>query len=395
MNLKCTFCGIELENPFLLASAPPTADIDMIDRAFTAGWGGVVTKTIKPDQMSVTDASPRFHALHEGGRVIGFENFELVSKRSLDYWTEGIACLRKKWPGKALVVSIMGDSTEASWAELAERAAKAGGQALELNFSCPHGMPEKGVGAAIGQNADITRTITGWVSRAVTIPVIVKLTPNVTSVTAIAEAAREGGAKALAAINTVESLTGVDLATMTPFPMVGGNSTYGGYSGPAVKPIGLRVISQLARGTELPLSAMGGISHWSDAMEYISLGANHVQLCTEVMVSGFGIIEGLLSGTRSWMSERGYTSLDDFRGAALSKLTTHTALSKGAPLVPSVNHDSCTRCGKCVTACRDGGYQAISFRDKRILIDPDKCDGCGLCPLVCPERAITIYKESA
>jgi len=393
MNLQSEFCGLTLENPFLLASAPPTASIEMIDRAFKAGWGGVVTKTIKPDDMSVQDASPRFHAIKEGSRVIGFENFELVSKMDLSYWKEGIRMLREKWPEKLLIVSIMGDSSETSWSKLAQWAEKAGAQALELNFSCPHGMPEKGVGAAIGQNPEITRTITRWVSNAVSIPVIVKLTPNVTSVLSIAKAAEEGGANALAAINTVESLSGVDLETLTPYPMVQGNSSLGGYSGPAVKPIGLRVISQLFRNMDLPLSAMGGISTWSDAMEYISLGAGHVQICTEVMVSGFGIIKNLLEGTRAYMKEMGFESLDDFRGVAAKKLTSHEALTKDKTQIPEVNHALCTSCGKCIIACRDGGYQAISFKDKHIHIDGEACDGCALCTLVCPESAIQFHKQ--
>ena len=393
MDLTTEFCSIPLENPFILASAPPTASIEMIERAFHAGWGGVVTKTIKPDYMAIEDASPRFHALKEGSRVIGFENFELVSKMDLQYWKEGIEMLRQKWPQKAIIVSIMGDSNRESWEALATWAEEAGAQALELNFSCPHGMPEKGVGAAIGQNADITRTITEWVCQVVSIPVIVKLTPNVTSVLPIAEAAKQGGARALAAINTVESLTGVDLKTLTPYPKVQGRSTLGGYSGPAVKPIGLRVISQLAQNTDLPLSGMGGISTWSDAMEYISLGADHVQVCTEVMVSGYNIINDLLSGTKTYMEEMGFSSLKDFRGAALKKLTSHEALTKKTKMIPEVDHQSCTKCGKCVIACRDGGYQAISFQDKQIHIDGVSCDGCALCTLVCPESALQFGED--
>lgn len=393
MDLSCHFCGIDLENPFLLASAPPTASIEMIDRAFESRWAGVVTKTIKPDNMRIEDASPRFHAIKEGSRVIGFENFELVSKKDLNYWEEGIGYLRTKWPRKAIIVSIMGDSHEESWADLAVWAQEAGAQALELNFSCPHGMPEKGVGAAIGQNPPFTREITRWVTQAVNLPVIVKLTPNVTSVLPIAKAAIDGGASALAAINTVESLSGVDLKTLTPHPMVQGHSTLGGYSGPAVKPIGLRIISQLARETDIPLSAMGGISRWSDAAEYISLGADHVQVCTEVMVSGFGIIKRMISGLSEYMAEMGFSSLDDFRGAAVKKLTTHNSLSKSETLVPVLDESACTLCGKCVVACRDGGYQAIGFENKKIAIDRKLCDGCALCTLVCPEKALQFSPE--
>jgi len=389
MDLRTRFCGIDMENPFLLASAPPTASIEMIDRAFSEGWAGVVTKTLKPDSLIIEDARPRFHALKDNNRIIGFENFELVSKQKLPYWETGLKMLQEKWPGKVLIVSIMGDSRRESWEELAKWAEETGAHALELNFSCPHGMPEKGVGAAIGQNADVTREICSWVCQSVNIPVIVKLSPNVTSILEIAQAAIEGGADALAAINTVQSLSGVDLKTLTPYPNVQGNSTLGGFSGPAVKPIGLRVISQLAAGTDLPLSGMGGISSWEDAMEYISLGANHVQVCTEVMLSGFKIIREMLKGTEEYLQEMGFHSLDDLRGKALVKLTSHEALTKVEQLIPDVDHDLCTRCGKCIIACRDGGYQAIGFKEKNLHIDEVKCDGCALCTLVCPEGALS------
>lgn len=388
-SLECTFCGLKLENPFVLASAPPTAGIDMIDRAFAAGWAGAVTKTIKPDGMEIADASPRFHGIREGKRLVAFENFELVSKKDLAYWGEGIARLRQKWPGKVLIVSIMGDREADSWKRLARWAQDAGAQALELNFSCPHGMPEKGVGAAIGQDPEITRAITAWVKEAVDIPVMVKLTPNVTSVTQIAAAALAGGADALAAINTVESLMGVDLENLAPHPKVGGRSAYGGYSGSGVKPIGLRVISQLSNFTRAPLSGMGGIADWRDALEYISLGANHVQVCTEVMAKGFGIVKHLKEGAREYLARKGYDSLDAIRGVAAAKMTSHQALPRGGPSLASVDAASCIKCGACVVACRDGGYQAISMRPEAARVDPARCDGCGLCVLVCPELAIS------
>lgn len=389
MDLSCNFCGISLENPFVLASAPPTASIEMIDWAFEAGWAGAVTKTIKPDSLLIEDASPRFHGIKEGNRVIAFENFELVSKRNLAYWKEGIAFLRNKWPRKALIVSIMGEPTKESWQTLALWAQEAGAQALELNFSCPHGMPEVGGGAAIGQNVGMTRTITSWVTSAVDIPVMVKLTPNVGSVTEIAAAALDGGAQALAAINTVESLMGVDLETLTPYPMVAGRSAYGGYSGPGVKPIGLRVISQLSAFTPVPLSGMGGIAGWKDALEYISLGANHVQVCTEVMVSGFGVVRKMLDGVREYMRDYGYSSLDRIRGVASRKMGAHQALAKTGPVFPKVDHNACILCGACVKACRDGAYQALRIKNKVLEVDRQKCDGCGLCTIVCPERALS------
>jgi dihydropyrimidine dehydrogenase (NAD+) subunit PreA len=384
-------CGeLSFENPFVLASAPPTASYEMIRKAFAMGWGGAVTKTIKPDSLVVADVSPRFNAIGSRfGEVIGFENIELVSKRDLAYWIDAIGKLKREFPRKMLIASIMGDTERGSWSDLSRAMEAAGADALELNFSCPHGMPEMGVGAAIGQSAEISARITEWVRAATSLPLIVKLTPNVTDVRPIAKAVAEAGADMIAAINTVESLTGVDLESLEPQPSVGGFSTYGGYSGRAVKPIGLRVVSQVARSVELPILGMGGISQWSDAAEYIAIGASVVQVCTEVMLKGFGIIEGLKSGLSDYLDRKGMGSPAELRGAALGKLRSHEVLERGERLHPRIfGSGTCVRCGRCVVACADGGYGAISLSGGEPRFDYAKCDGCSLCRHVCPVGVI-------
>ena len=377
-------------NPFLLASAPPTASLELLRRAFQMGWGGAVIKTVKPDSMLITDVSPRFHALKDSsGDVVGFENIELVSKRNEAYWMATIATLKAEFPDRMLVASLMGSDKPATWRNLALRLQEAGADALELNFSCPHGMPEKGVGAAIGQNPEIAAEITEWVTAVARIPVIVKLTPNVTDIRVVAKAVAAAGADALAAINTVESITGVDLESLLPYPMVGGRSAYGGYSGAGIKPIGLKAVSQIARAVELPIHGSGGIRTWSDAAEYLALGADVVQICTEVMVKGFRIIDALTDGLAAYLERKDLT-VASLKGRALPTLGRHEELERSAGARPGVDASLCTSCGKCVTACRDGGYQAISFNDRRIVIDGDRCDGCSLCSHVCPVGAIAM-----
>jgi dihydropyrimidine dehydrogenase (NAD+) subunit PreA len=386
-----TVCGsLSFENPFVLASAPPTASYEMIRKAFGLGWGGAVTKTIKPDSFVVSDVSPRFNAISSRvGDVIGFENIELVSKRELAYWIDTIGKLKREFPRKPVIASIIGDTERGSWAALAEAVESAGADAVELNFSCPHGMPEKGVGAAIGQSAAISARVTGWVRAATKLPVIAKLTPNVTDVRPIAKAVADAGADMIAAINTVESLTGVDLESLVPQPSVGGFSTYGGYSGRAVKPIGLRVVSQVAGSVDLPVLGIGGVSQWSDAAEYIALGASVVQVCTEVMLKGFGIIDGLRSGLSEYLDRKGLASPTELRGAALGKLRPHEVLERDARRIPRVfDSESCVRCGRCAVACADGGYGAISLSGGAVRFDYAKCDGCSLCSHVCPAGAI-------
>lgn len=391
-SLKTDICGIPLENPFILASASPSATIEMIEKSFKAGWAGAVTKTVKPDFMRIEDARPRFNVVKEGKNIIGFENFELVSKKELAYWIDGIAYLKDKYPQKAVIASIMGDSTKGSWIQLAVDVAAAGADALELNFSCPHGMPEMGVGAAVGQNPEIIERITRWVKDAVSIPVIVKLTPNVTSIEQAAGAGSRGGADGFAAINTVECLSGIDLETFEPLPSVNGMSTYGGLSGKAVKPIGLRAVSQIARSQSAPIMGIGGISNWRDALEYMAVGASSVQLCTEVMIRGYDIVQELINGTEEYLARKGFTSVTEVIGQAIPKLTSHDELVKNATLTAVVDRESCIGCGKCVTACEDGGYQAVRLIDRKAQIDSTACDGCSLCTHVCPVDAVKLVR---
>lgn len=392
IDLSTEFCGIKIPNPFILASAPPTAYGAAIKRAFDLGWGGAVTKTLKPDSMDIIDVTPRFSTLKSrNGENIGFQNIELVTKRPLSVWLEEIAAIKREYPDRFLAASIVAEVRKEEWQQLAAAAEKAGCDAIELNFSCPHGMPEKGVGAAIGQVPEVTKTVTSWVKEAVEVPVIVKLTPNVTDVTLVARAAAEGGADGLAAINTVQCLIGVDLDTFAPLPSVGGFSTYGGYSGLAVKPIGLRVVSQLARSSQLPISGMGGIASWEHAVEYLLLGAKNVQLCTEVMLKGYGIIEGLLNGLESYLSKKSFQSVTEIIGLSLKRITDHSKLNTANPLVVQLKKEWCSGCGACVTVCKDAGYSALQIgRENTVVVDGDKCDGCSLCTHVCRRKALSL-----
>jgi len=385
--------GIDFPNPFLLASAPPTAYGENILRAFELGWGGAVLKTLKPDSMPIQDVTPRFMALKDKKHVIGFQNFELVTKRSLAEWLPEIEEIKKRYPDRGLIGSIMADIDKRSWQDMARKVQDAGCDGLELNFSCPHGMPEKGIGAAIGQIPDMVEEITSWVKAVAEVPVWVKLTPNVADPVAPAAAALRGGADGLAAINTVQSLAGVDIETFEPLPSVHGATSYGGYSGRAVKPIGLRVVSQLGNMGVPSISGMGGVSSWQDAVEYMLLGAKTVQVCTEVMLHGYGIIRPMLDGFADYL-KRKELEPTQLVGKALGRITSHTALSRQHEVV---GHDaaSCVGCRNCVVSCSDAGYHALSFLDRSVRVDPDRCDGCALCVQVCPTNSMYMAGASS
>jgi len=381
-DLSVEFVGMHFPNPFMLASAPPARTAEMIKRAFSAGWGGAVTKTIGLEPAQ--DLQPRLHPLRHGKRMVGMENVELISQLTLAEWQDELADIKAAFPERPLWASIMDSPEKKNWQRLTEVIQETGVDALELNVSCPHGMPSKGMGAFIGQNAELVGEVVAWVKEVAKIPVMVKLTPNVTDIGFVAQAAKENGADGLCAINTVSGLIGVDLDTLNPLPNVGGLSAYGGFSGPAIKPIALRCISEIAKATGLPVSGVGGISTWEDAIEFIAIGAGTLQLGTAVMWKGFGLIENLTQGLSDYLDEKGFASLDELIGAALPNIVSFPEMPLASRVRASIN-GQCNGCLLCVTACADGGYQAITgIKGEIITIDGELCDGCGLCMMVCP-----------
>lgn len=390
-DLSVEFAGLKLMNPFMLTSAPPTATGEMIQRAFEAGWAGAVTKSIALEPA--IDAQPRLARLAMGIKTIGLENIELTTQRNLEVWTKDIEEIKRHYPDHILFASLMAAVVKEEWHFLIKQVEEAGVDGLELNFSCPHGMPEKGMGSVQGQDPAIAGEITRWAKEAATVPVMVKLTPNVTDIARIGKACEEAGADAISAINTVSALIGVDLERLEPLPSVGGTSAFGGYSGPAIKPIGLRCIAQLAKGTSLPLSGVGGIAKWQDAAEYILVGASTVQVGTAVMFQGYKIVEKMKKGLSAYMDEKGLESMAKMRGYILPQITAHEELNFGYKVVAAIDQALCSKCGLCYTACRDGGWQAIEMESHQVYprVVVEKCDGCSLCLHVCPvEGCITL-----
>jgi len=387
-TLKTSVLGIKLENPFLLSSAPPTANIKSIDLAFELGWAGAVLKTITPGNIEMIEASPTYAAFKEGHKVYGFENIEMLSHLSVKEWLKGIQFLKKKHPTKVIIASIMAPVEKKEWQQLVQKFNKSPCDAFELNFSCPNGVPEKGGGMAIGTDPEVSAQITKWVKEVAEKPVFVKLSPNVTNIVEIMNAVEKAGADGIAAINTVQSIMGVNLDTFVPYPSVNGKSTYGGYSGMAIKPIGLRCVSQIRQASKLPILGMGGISTWKDAAEYITLGADAVQICTEVMVNGYGIIDSLKKGLLDYLKAKGLKNPKELKNKAICKLSTHEKLPKKKKVHPVIDDALCCKCGKCVKMCAESEYNCLSLVKGHIKLDEKCCAGCSLCSIVCPLNAI-------
>ncbi|MBI4862255.1 MAG: NAD-dependent dihydropyrimidine dehydrogenase subunit PreA [Candidatus Riflebacteria bacterium] len=388
-NLAIDFCGIKAPNPFWLSSSPVSNCGEMVARAFEAGWGGVVWKSlVLVEDKPLVNVTPRLASIDfEEKKLVGLMNIELATDRPLSVNLTEMKEIKRRFPDRALVASIMAQAEKEPWQELARRVEAVGVDGLELNFSCPHGMPEMGMGKAIGQIPELVEKITGWVKAVAKTPVIVKLTPDVSDITLPARAAKKGGADALAAINTIASIIGVDLDTLVPRPFVAGRSAMGGFSGPAVKPIALRCVAQMAmdRQIGLPISGMGGLSTWQDAAEFILLGSTSVQVTTAIMKSGYRIVEDLIDGLSNWMDEKGFKTVQEIVGRSLQYFSAVESLSRQYRVVSSVDHGTCEKCDLCYIACLDGGHQAIALDPKRLpIVDEKKCTGCGLCCLVCP-----------
>jgi dihydropyrimidine dehydrogenase (NAD+) subunit PreA len=395
MNLKTEYLGLELINPFVLASGPAAANGEMIARAFEAGWAGAVIKTLISEP--VLNLHNRFASKRLGGKLFAFENIELLSEQPPDQWYQDIRELKRAFPDRAVIGSIMGDAKEPGpWIDLALGCQEAGADLLELNFSCPHGYPEKGKGAAIGQEAEFTERITGWLTRnpEVKIPIVPKLTAAVADISHIGQAAADAGAQGLSAINTIPSIMGIDLKTLLPRPTVAGRTTPGGMSGPAIKPIALRCISDLVKSPGLPVMACGGISTGFDAAEFLLLGAPLVQVCTAVMVEGVGIVERMEKELGEFMGWHGFDTISQFLGKVEPQVGTFADLDPGYRVRAEIDTDGCIGCGDCVTSCRDAGYQAVALSNEKATIDGEKCQGCSLCFQVCENDAVRMIETA-
>ncbi|MDH5558512.1 MAG: NAD-dependent dihydropyrimidine dehydrogenase subunit PreA, partial [Alphaproteobacteria bacterium] len=324
-DLRSEFLGIKSPNPFWLASAPPTDREVNVTRAFKAGWGGVVWKTLGEDPHVVNVNGPRYGAIHGADRqLLGFNNIELITDRPLEINLREIKAMKKAWPDRAIVVSLMVPCEEKSWKAILPLVEGTGADGIELNFGCPHGMSERGMGAAVGQVPEYVEMVARWCKQHTRMPVIVKLTPNISDIRQPARAAKAGGADAVSLINTINSIMGVDLDTMAPNPPTDGKGTHGGYCGPAVKPIALNMVAEIARDPEtagLPISAIGGVTTWRDAVDFMALGASNVQVCTAAMTYGFRIVEDMIEGLSAFMDEKGYSRTSDFVGAAVPNVT--------------------------------------------------------------------------
>ena len=399
-DLRCDIGGIKSPNPFWLASAPPTDKEYNVARAFKAGWGGAVWKTLGEDPPIVNTAS-RYGAIsYNGTRMMGFNNIELITDRPLDVNLREIKQVKRDWPDRALVVSLMVPCEEENWKNILAQVEHTEADGVELNFGCPHGMSERGMGSAVGQVPEYIEMVTRWCKALTRMPVFVKLTPNVTNILGPARATLAGGADAVSLINTVNSIMSIDLDLMAPTPTVNGKGSHGGFCGPAVKPIALYMVGEIARdgaSAGLPISAIGGIATWRDAAEFIALGAGSVQVCTAVMHRGFKIVDDMVDGLSNWMDDKGYRTLDDFRAAAVANATDWQYLDMNYELVARIDQDLCIKCGLCHIACEDTAHQAVAAErvdgERRYQVIDAECVGCNLCMHVCPvEGCITMVE---
>lgn len=387
-NLSTNFVGIKSPNPFWLASAPPTDKEYNVVRAYQAGWGGVVWKTLGLDPHVVNVNGPRYGAIWGADRrLLGLNNIELITDRPLETNLLEIKRVKRDWPDRALVVSLMVPCEEDPWKFILPLVEDTGADGVEPNFGCPHGMSERGMGSAVGQVPEYIEMVTRWVKANTRMPVIVKLTPNITDIRKPAEAAKRGGADAVSLINTINSITSVNLDLFAPEPTIDGKGAHGGYCGPAVKPIALNMVAEIARSAEtrgMPISGIGGVTTWRDAAEFIALGSGTVQVCTAAMTYGFRVVQEMIAGLSDYLDEKDLT-LDDLVGRAIPNVSDWQHLNLNYIAKAKINQESCIKCGRCYAACEDTSHQAIAMGPGRVFtVKDDECVACNLCVNVCP-----------
>lgn len=391
-------------------------------RAFDAGWGGAVWKTLGDP---ITNVTSRFWSHDYGNtRMMGLNNIELITDRPLEVNLREMYEVKKRYPKNTVIASLMVETKE-NWKEIIKRAEDTGCDGLELNFGCPHGMCERGMGSAVGQEPKVLEELVRWVTSAATIPVIAKLTPNVTDIIEPGMAAKRGGADAVSLINTIQSVMGVDLDRLVPLPRVDAASSHGGFCGPAVKPVALRMVAQLAReqAFDLPISGIGGINDWRDAAEFMALGSNAVQVCTAVMHHGYRIVDDMIEGLEGYLTSKGMSSAAELVGAAVGGFVEWGDLDLNYHVVAEIDAEKCIGCDLCYVACHDGAHQCIHQPGTSAMaghaapmaetaarlaaetasdpvpyrvpwVDETECVGCNLCALVCPvQDCITMVER--
>jgi dihydropyrimidine dehydrogenase (NAD+) subunit PreA len=426
-DLSINIAGIKSPNPFWLASGPPTNTGYQVRNAFEAGWGGAVWKTLTDDP--VVNVASRYGGIAlNNQKLMGMNNIELISDRPLADNRREMVEVKKAYPHHALIASMMIESKRDKWHEAIKRVQDTGCDGFELNFGCPHGMSERGMGAAVGQVPEYAEMIVGWVKEVSRIPVLAKLTPNVTNVAEVGRAVKRGGADGISLINTINSIMGVDIDTFAPKPNVGGYGSHGGYCGPAVKPIALHMVSQIATDPQigLPVSGIGGIRKWDDAVEFILLGSTSLQVCTAVMHRGFGIVKAMNRGLSQWLEQKGFASVSEAVGRSAQRIKNWGDLDLNYRVIADINESTCIHCGICYASCEDGAYQSINWnkvpRDQYVAkfgeprklrgeaapeknidagggvidvftVNTDTCVGCNMCALACPVDGCITMKE--
>ncbi|MFQ5438260.1 MAG: NAD-dependent dihydropyrimidine dehydrogenase subunit PreA [Paracoccaceae bacterium] len=400
-DLRSEFVGIKSPNPFWLASAPPTDKEYNVRRAFEAGWGGVVWKTLGEAGPPVVNVSgPRYGAVWGADRrLLGLNNIELITDRPLEVNLREIKSVKRDYADRALVVSLMVPCEEDAWKTILPLVEETGADGVELNFGCPHGMAERGMGSAVGQVPEYIEMVTRWCKQYTRMPVIVKLTPNITDIRQPAAAAMRGGADAVSLINTINSITSVNLELFSPEPMLDGAGAHGGYCGPAVKPIALNMVAEIKRNAEtadLPVSGIGGVTTWRDAAEFIALGAGNVQVCTAAMTYGFRIVQEMISGLSQWMDEGGHESVAAIVGRAVPNCRDWQHLNLNYVTKAVIDQARCIKCGRCFAACEDTSHQAIAMDGERVFtVKEEDCVACNMCVNVCPVEGCITMRELA